>query len=392
MTGKDENNMDMKKVGQFIAARRKHQGLTQEQLGEKLGVTGKTVSRWENGNYMPNLSLLEPLSRELEITLNELLAGEMLEKETIIENAEENLIRTIDYSARKINLMQGRLAFFIMGAGILLCISAFAIFEAESSWGSFYSIIGLLLFIAGLFRRLKVTTLWKKLLLSFCIFCLIFTGFLAIDYISVTANHKPPIFRYQSETIFPPGITEYYSLFCNVYRINSDTENEYYIVDREKEYTLKTVPLSPFNRDKSGIDQLIKYQSDYVGDNSNTGNLINNLPLSESGYVFEIDSQTPGLVIDYHRTDWYGNDDCYVEKSLLYNSVAIFALIDNVQTIQYRFSGASHTVTRDAVEQYYPNYEKVVSRKKINEHAFNQYVEKKMNDSDFIAAVFEKIF
>ena len=66
--------MDSKKIGAFIAVNRKKKGLTQEQLGERLGVTNKTISRWENGNYMPDLSMLEPLSKELEITLNELLA------------------------------------------------------------------------------------------------------------------------------------------------------------------------------------------------------------------------------------------------------------------------------------------------------------------------------
>ena len=47
--------MDQIKIGKFIAALRKEKGLTQEKLGEKLGVTNKTVSRWENGNYMPGL-------------------------------------------------------------------------------------------------------------------------------------------------------------------------------------------------------------------------------------------------------------------------------------------------------------------------------------------------
>ena len=68
--------MNTKKIGAFIAMNRKKKGYTQEQLAEKLGVTNKTISRWENGHYMPDLSLLEPLSKELDITLNELLAGE----------------------------------------------------------------------------------------------------------------------------------------------------------------------------------------------------------------------------------------------------------------------------------------------------------------------------
>ena len=55
--------MDQKKIGQFIAALRQEKGMTQTVLGERLGVTNKTVSRWENGNYMPDVSLLPQLSR-----------------------------------------------------------------------------------------------------------------------------------------------------------------------------------------------------------------------------------------------------------------------------------------------------------------------------------------
>ena len=53
--------MDQIKIGRFIAALRKESGLTQEQLGEKLGVTNKTISRWENGNYMPDVEMLSLL-------------------------------------------------------------------------------------------------------------------------------------------------------------------------------------------------------------------------------------------------------------------------------------------------------------------------------------------
>ena len=95
--------MDTKKIGSFIAFNRKKKGYTQEQLAEKLGVTNKTISRWENGHYMPDLSLLEPLSKELDITLNELLAGEKIIKENVVEYSEQNLIKTIDYTDKKID-------------------------------------------------------------------------------------------------------------------------------------------------------------------------------------------------------------------------------------------------------------------------------------------------
>lgn len=50
--------MDQIKVGKFIAQLRRRDGLTQEALGKKIGVTNKTVSRWENGNYMPDIEML----------------------------------------------------------------------------------------------------------------------------------------------------------------------------------------------------------------------------------------------------------------------------------------------------------------------------------------------
>lgn len=94
--------MDSKKIGAFIAVNRKKKGLTQEQLGEKLGVSNKTISRWENGNYMPDLSLIEPLCKELEISLNEFLAGGEIEKEKVIEYSEQNLLSTMITQIKKL--------------------------------------------------------------------------------------------------------------------------------------------------------------------------------------------------------------------------------------------------------------------------------------------------
>lgn len=70
--------MDQVKIGKFIAELRRREGLTQEALGEKLGVTNKTVSRWENGNYLPDIETLQLLAREFGVSLPELLAGERL--------------------------------------------------------------------------------------------------------------------------------------------------------------------------------------------------------------------------------------------------------------------------------------------------------------------------
>lgn len=68
--------MDSYKTGRFIAHLRRERDLTQEALGELLGVSGKTVSRWERGIYMPDLSMLEALSATFSVTADELIAGE----------------------------------------------------------------------------------------------------------------------------------------------------------------------------------------------------------------------------------------------------------------------------------------------------------------------------
>ena len=72
--------MDQNLIGRFIAKKRKEQNLTQEKLAEKLGVSNKTVSKWECGKCMPDYSVVEPLCRELGITLSELMDGEEAEK------------------------------------------------------------------------------------------------------------------------------------------------------------------------------------------------------------------------------------------------------------------------------------------------------------------------
>ena len=85
--------MDLVKIGKFISAMRKRKGLTQEQLGERLSVTNKTISRWETGKYMPDIDKLQELSAILGISVNELLAGERIEDTaSFIKKADENLV------------------------------------------------------------------------------------------------------------------------------------------------------------------------------------------------------------------------------------------------------------------------------------------------------------
>lgn len=87
--------MDQVKIGKFIASLRHQAELTQGELGEKIGVSNKTISRWENGNYMPDIEMLQLLSKEFDVSINELLAGERMSNEDLRQKADENIIAVL---------------------------------------------------------------------------------------------------------------------------------------------------------------------------------------------------------------------------------------------------------------------------------------------------------
>lgn len=87
--------MDQIKIGRFIAERRKSIGLTQAQLAEKLNITDRAVSKWENGRSLPDSSIMLELCDELGITVNDLLSGEVVSMENNKQEMENRLIEMI---------------------------------------------------------------------------------------------------------------------------------------------------------------------------------------------------------------------------------------------------------------------------------------------------------
>jgi len=78
--------MDTEKIGKFIAKQRKTLNLTQEQLAATLGLNSRSISRWENGICMPDLSILKNLAKVLNISVSELLEGRLMTKEERLKN------------------------------------------------------------------------------------------------------------------------------------------------------------------------------------------------------------------------------------------------------------------------------------------------------------------
>ena len=187
--------MDQEKIGKFIANCRKKKKMTQSELAEKLGVTDKSIGNWENGRNMPDLSLFKPLCDELGITINDLMSGEKINTDKYQEKFEENIVNTIDYSTKRINKYSNVIGLLLVIFGLFISMSAIMIFPSESSWGSIYSVFGVIIFVIGISKLTSHLKYYKRLLLI----STIFIGTLGIlfftDYINVKTNNAAPMFR-----------------------------------------------------------------------------------------------------------------------------------------------------------------------------------------------------
>ena len=115
-------------IGKFIQEIRKEKGLTQKELAELIGVSDKTISKWENGNSSPDTSMLMSLSEALEITVNELLSAEKISPENYSMKAEETIMTLM-----KENEAGKRTHLISQIIGLLLIILAFVLIFAISA-------------------------------------------------------------------------------------------------------------------------------------------------------------------------------------------------------------------------------------------------------------------
>ena len=106
--------MDQERIGKFILELRKEKKMTQQELADKIGVTDRAISKWENGRGMPDLSLMKPLCDELGISINELISGEKINKKEYQDRFEENIFNTINYSQKQIKKTRNKYVIIIV--------------------------------------------------------------------------------------------------------------------------------------------------------------------------------------------------------------------------------------------------------------------------------------
>ena len=149
--------MDQIKIGKFISECRKKQNLTQSQLAEKLGITDRAVSKWENGRAMPDSSLMLDLCSILKISVNELLSGEVIDMENNKKN--EQLLLDIAKEVESKNKTIWASMWVIMGVSMIallagIFVTAFLI--PEGPWQLVTILVLCVVFLIPCFYALKL--------------------------------------------------------------------------------------------------------------------------------------------------------------------------------------------------------------------------------------------
>lgn len=224
--------MNQEKIGLFIAKLRKENNMTQQDLAEKLGVSDRTVGNWENGRNLPDVSLFKPLCNSLNITVNDLISGEIIDNNK--EKIEENLINTIEYSNKKIEGKNKIIYVILILFGIFISITALTIFPSDSSWGSIYSIFGLIISLIGVLKYTSKLKKIKRIIISCIYFILYLLVLLLIDFIGVINIHQAP--RFSLVKVYTDNVIYYDTIFYDVVRCNTSNNKYTFKVIKNNKY------------------------------------------------------------------------------------------------------------------------------------------------------------
>ncbi len=150
--------MDQVKIGKFIAQSRKNKKLTQAQLAEKLNITDRAISKWETGKCMPDSSIILELCNVLDISVNELFSGEVIEMENYTLKAEENILELkkqkedSDKNMLRLELIIG----CISTISFLVMAFIASYIEMSTVLRILLIVLGFLIFTAGMANAIKI--------------------------------------------------------------------------------------------------------------------------------------------------------------------------------------------------------------------------------------------
>ena len=188
--------MNQEKIGKFISECRKNRKMTQSELAEKLGISDKSVSKWETGKCMPDLSLFKPLCEELEITINELLSGEKIDKKDYQNKLEENIVNIVNYSDKKSDVIGYFIFTFI---GFISFVIGISFHSTDNMFPILFELFGISIILFGFNKLLVNNKRITRIIISIVIFIILFVFIEMIDISSV--GDVPPKYYYSKEKI-----------------------------------------------------------------------------------------------------------------------------------------------------------------------------------------------
>ena len=277
--------MDQAKIGSFLKELRKEKNLTQEQLAEKYNVATRTVSRWENGNNLPDISLLIELADFYDVDIREILDGER-KSENMDQEVKEALTRVADYTdAEKENILKKSLICIAGTVAVFLVLVIFNIFHINNEHGLIaylYYLMptaGLMLAGWGAIRILQIKgnmsknrlSKVKKVIVPLCIVIGLITVFSSIALVtwftsykseSISAYNKKEILNSfkgdidSNLSVFPENIEGDVTLFDVSLDQNVFDTDGYIILSceyRKAQYEKEVGRLSKLDQASSGI-------------------------------------------------------------------------------------------------------------------------------------------
>lgn len=371
--------MDQVKIGRYIKEKRKHKDLTQEQFAEFLGVSNRTVSRWETGVNMPDLSLLKEITEILEVTLMELLNGEDHEYLNV-EDYDKTLEDTVllkDKGVSKKTLIG--LVFYFIGTILF--------FNATQFWTAFsFTVFGILSFVVGALiiakKRKRIFTVILTIILSF-------TGLFIKESIWAINLWNPPIVFSSTYPMIETGV--YKTRFYNYYVLNAHTVNEYHVIDYNKKYNERTLPKSPYNNGRYKYKDYYNNIKAYEKGETVNKKLFKELPHSESlkdvRYAWD-DKKTWMLDYDLSTKGFENNQD--LQKMIIFDSMILFTFDRNVTHINYNFRDKNYTVSRENFYKEFDN-DKIFYNEALNEDRVEIMLEDAFINYDKVSEVFKNI-
>lgn len=251
--------MNQEKIGKFLLENRKKQNLTQNELAKKLKVSNHTISNWENGKSMPNYDLLIPLTKELNVSISEIITGEYdsnnEEPNKVVERV-IYLLKQIDKDKKKKYMNIGIVLIII---GFLLKIISMIFIEFWQPYDNYYVVLSYIITIVGtsyLFHQDKVKNMLIK---TFCGAIISLMLFLSIDIAETVIFDVPPRYFNVDEMYYE--LRYYRTPFYDIYTCDYESrkqlyptlypDTEYKVVFKTKNYDMENLQKKYCKKDEA---------------------------------------------------------------------------------------------------------------------------------------------